>query len=121
MNMPRENKERQEKNQKQSDLRKRLDECETIVNHFDDCVIWNGLLADLKIQKEHLDKKWYLAKKYEDFELLKTMRITIEHVLALKQRYIDEVAGLRQELNALDVDITQDIEKDYDNEGNIER
>ena len=49
------------------------------------------------------------------------MRITIEHVLALKQRYIDEVAGLRQELNALDVDITQDIEKDYDNEGNIER
>ena len=118
--MQREKNEFQEKNQKRKELYQRLEECDRIVHHFDECPLWKGLVEDLKVQCVHLDTKWYLAKTYENFELLKTMRVSIEHVLALKQRYQEEYDGIKREIASLDFDETQETEKDFDNEGKVE-
>ena len=92
----------------------RISECEQVINDLENSPAWRILLKDLQLQKQQIDDRWQDLTG-NDLEKMRVIKFANNHILALKNAYVEELKQLRVELNTYQ-NLDKNIIKDYDGE-----
>ena len=94
-------------------LAKRIEECESVVRHLDECPAWKVIEKDLKMCKQEIDDHWQDIT--DDIKLGKAREIKYAylHLLNLKNKYQEDLNHSKQQMDAYQNPKTK-ILKDYD-------
>lgn len=118
--MPRPKKNREFVPDSHDKIIKRIEECETVLEHLKDCPAWKVIIRDLRMQEEAVDDNWHQVteeKKLNDFRVTK---YAVMHLKNIKIKYEQDLFNAKLELDKLENPSTI-INKDYDGETIMER
>jgi len=84
----------------ESDLIKRISDCELIVNELDNSSIWKIIHADLELQRQNLDDRWHELVDPIKVQEARILKFATMHILSLKDKYKEELEALQEQLKA---------------------
>jgi hypothetical protein len=96
-------------------LLRRIDECNELLSHLDNCTAWKIIVKDLEEQRKMIDDNWHMTtdeKKVQEFRITK---FAIMHLLNIRNKYTEDLKQAHAQLKSYG---SQDkaIIKDYDTE-----
>ena len=97
----------------ESDLIKRISDCQRVVDELESSPVWNIILGDLELQRQNLDDNWQSITDPERLKEARILKLATMHILNSKGKYQDELKGLKKNLEGLRNTDTAII-KDYD-------
>jgi len=100
----------------QDQYTQRIDECQRVLEHLEQCPAWEVISRDLELHKKYIDDNW---QNIPDGDIkLRELRVTkmaYMHLLNLKESYKIDLDNAQKELHKLQHPTTT-INKDYDGE-----
>lgn len=97
----------------ESELVRRIGECENVVNELDNSGIWRIIQADLQVQRKMLDDNWQEITEPDKLQKARELKFATLHILNLKEKYQEELEAKKKEL-ATYQNVAEEIPKDYD-------
>lgn len=99
----------------ESDLIRRISDCERVTGELGASPVWGIIQADLQLQRQNIDDRWQEITDPVRVMEARVIKYATMHILNLKVKYNDELAGLRDELEKMR-NTDNEIVKDYDSE-----
>ena len=105
-----------EVNDFQDTLVKRIDECESVLRHLEECPAWEVIQRDLERNKQFIDDNWQSVPEGDNkLRELRVTKMAYIHLLNLKEGYKLDLDNAKKELHKLQ-NPDKAIAKDYDGE-----
>jgi len=93
---------------------KRIDECQSVLDHLAKCPAWEVIIKDLTSQKQFIDDNWQnIPEGDPKLRELRVTKMAYYHLLNIRDSYLLDLDNAKKELHKLqNTDST--IIKDYD-------
>lgn len=98
----------------QDQYTQRIDECQRVLEHLEQCPAWEVISRDLELHKKYIDDNWQNIPE-GDIKLreLRVTKMAYMHLLNLKESYNLDLQNAQKELYKLQ-NPDKVINKDYD-------
>ena len=98
----------------QDTLVKRIDECESVLKHLEECPAWVVITRDLDRYKKAIDDNWQDITDDKKLFEMKIIKLAYMQLLNLKDSYKLDLENAQKELHKMQ-NPDAVINKDYDN------
>ena len=97
-------------------LTKRIDECESVLKHLEECPAWVVISRDLENNKKFIDDNWQNIPEGDNkLRELRVTKMAYIHLLNLKENYALDLDNAKKELYKIQ-NPDKAIIKDFDGE-----
>lgn len=100
-------------------LYRRIEECQSVIDHLSACPAWAVIIKDLKDQMSDIDSRWHLIVEEEKLMHARYIKYAYMHLIDIVAKYSLDKENAEKEV-ALLTSQTENIIKDYDTETNLE-